>query len=713
MATLQKIRSKGPILVIVIGLALFAFIAGDAWKILQPHQSHDVGEINGDAISVQEYQALVEEYSDIYKMSSGQQSLTDEQMTQIKDEVWRNYVNNKLIADEAKKLGLTVSKAEVKAIVDAGVNPLLQQTPFRNPQTGAFDKDMLMKFLADYDKMANNQIPAQYAEYYTSLYKYWSFIEKNLIQSRLAEKYQSIIANALLSNPVEAQDAFDARVDQKNVLLAGIPFYTVPDSAVVVKESDLKELYNKKKEQFRQYVETRDIKYIDVQITASPEDRAAIEDEVAQSTQTLRFTADDYRSVVGASGSEYPYVDLYYNGSAFPRDIATRIDTAKVGVTYGPYYNVADNTINSFKVVDKRAAADSVEYRQIQVMAETPAKTQALADSIYTAIRGGASFTEVANRYGQTGENIWFTSSQYEGAMITDDNDVKYISTINGMAPNEISNLSLGQRNIILQVTKKRDVKDKYKVAVIKRPVVFSSETYNREYNKFSQFVASNPTMAQLEANAEESGYRLLERDDLYSSENGIGSVKGTKEALRWAFAAKAGEVSGLYECGDNDRLLVVALSRITPEGYRPLRQVQNELRAEIVKDKKAAKIIADMKSANLSNFAQYAAMKDAVSDSVKMVTFAAPAYVSVLRSSEPMVSAYASVAQLNQLSAPIQGNAGVYVLQVYGEDKINETYDQKAEEQKLESTYVRFVSRLMNDLYMKAGVVDGRYLYF
>ena len=88
----------------------------------------------------------------------------------------RKYVNNKRIADEAKKHGLTGSKEEVKAISDAGVNPRLQQTPFRNPQTGAFDKDMLMKFLADYDKMSKSQMPAQYAEYYTSLYKFWSFI---------------------------------------------------------------------------------------------------------------------------------------------------------------------------------------------------------------------------------------------------------------------------------------------------------------------------------------------------------------------------------------------------------------------------------------------------------------------------------------------------------------------------------------------------------
>ena len=148
MATLQNIRSKGPLLVIVIGLALFAFIAGDAWKVLQPHQSHDVGEVNGETLSAQDYQNMVEEYTEVIKFSSGMSSLNDEQTNQVKDEVWRSYVNNKLIEKEAKKLGITVSKAEIQSIINEGVNPLLQQTPFSNPQTGAFDKDMLKKFLS-------------------------------------------------------------------------------------------------------------------------------------------------------------------------------------------------------------------------------------------------------------------------------------------------------------------------------------------------------------------------------------------------------------------------------------------------------------------------------------------------------------------------------------------------------------------------------------
>ena len=676
MATLQNIRSKGPLLVIVIGLALFAFIAGDAWKVMQPHQAHDVGEVNGDALSAQEYQNLVEEYTEVVKLMRGVTALNDEQTSQVRDEVWRSYVNNKLIEKEAEALGLTVSTAEIQDILKAGVHPLLRQTPFQNPQTGNFDKDMLNKFLVEYAKMNESQMPAQYAEQYNNMYKYWSFIQKTLIQSRLAEKYQALVSKALISNPVEAQDAFDARVNQYNMLLAAVPYSSVVDSTIVVKESELKDLYNKKKEQ-------------------------------------LATTTDDYTSFIRSVGSEAPYVDLFYNKTAFPSDVVARLDSASVGSVYGPYYNGGDNTINSFKIVAKTAAADSVEFRQIQVYAADAAKTKTLADSIYNAIKGGANFVELAKKYGQTGDSNWMTAAQYEGAQIDGDN-LKFISAINSTGVNELVNLPLGQANVILQVTNKKAVKDKYKVAVVKREVEFSKETYNRAYNDFSQFIAANPSVEKMVANAEEAGYKLLDRADLYSSEHGIGGVRGTKEALRWAFdKAKPGEVSGLYECGESDHMMVVGLVNIKPEGYRPLKAVQEQLRAEIVKDKKAEKIMADMKAANATSLDQYKAMPNAVSDSLKMVTFAAPAYVSALRSSEPLVGAYASVAEVNKLSAPIKGNAGVFVLQVYGKDKLNDTFNAKDEEATLTNMHARFASRLMNDLYLKGNVKDTRYLFF
>lgn len=698
-------------MVIVIGLALFAFIAGDAWKVLQPHQSQDVGEVNGEVVSAQEYQAMVEEYTEVVKYSSRLASLSEEQTNQIKDQVWQMYVNNKLIENEAKKLGLTVTKAEIQSIIDAGVHPMLQQTPFRNPQTGGFDKDMLKMFLVEYSKLSAQKMALEGSDY-EKMFRFWTFVEKSLAQARLQEKYQALVGKALLSNPVEAQTAFDARVNQADLLLAAIPYSSVSDSLVKVTESDLKEAYNKKKEQYKQYVETRNVKFIDVQVTASQEDKDALQKEMEEYTAQLAENPADYTTFVRAAGSEVPYVDLFYTTRALPSDVVARLDSIGVGEVYGPYYNVADNTLNAFKKLAIASMPDSIEFRQIQVVAEDADRTKTLADSIYNAIKGGAAFADVAKLYGQTGTANWISSVNYEGAQVDGDN-LKYITAITTLGQNELTNLELGQANVILQVTNKKAVKNKYKVAVIKRPVEFSKETYGKSYDAFSQFISANNTLEKMLANAEDAGYRVLDKTDLYSSEHGIGGVRGTKDALRWAFAAKVGEVSGLYECGDSDHMIVVGVAGINPEGYRPLALAKDELRREVVRDKKAEKIMADMKAAGATTIDQYKNLSNAVSDSVKHVTYSASAYIPSLRSSEPLVSAYASVADVNKLSAPIKGNGGVLVLQAYAKDKLSEEFNQETEESNQANMHARMASQFMNDLYLKADVKDKRYLFF
>lgn len=712
MATLQKIRSKGPLLVIVIGLALFAFIAGDAWKVLQPHQGkQDVGEVNGEVLSAQDYQKMVDELSEVIKLTNGLNSLTEDQLNNVKDQVWQSYVNNKLIAEQAKKLGLKVTDAEIQAIIDQGTHPLLMQTPFRNPQTGMFDKDMLKKFLVDYANMDASKMPAQYVEYYQKMGAFWKFVEKTLAESTLAEKYQNLVTKSLISNPVSAEDAFKSRTEQSDLLLAGVPYSSISDSTIQVSDSEIKDRYNEKKEQFKQLVETRDIRYIDVKVVPSDADRKAVEKEVTEYSSQLANTTTDFGTFVRSTGSSVNYSDVPVKKTVLPADVAARLDSTGVNEIYGPYYNQTDDSYNAFKVLAKVSSPDSIQFRQIQVYADTEEKTKTLADSIYNALKGGADFAAVAKIYGQTGEATWVNSQSWEGAELDADNS-KFINTLLNQPVNELTNVNMGQANLILQVMDKKGMQTKYKVAVVKRPVEFSKETYNAAYNKFSQFVAQNTTIESMVKNAEESGYTLTPRTDLSSAEHYVGGVRSTREALKWIFAAKPGEVSPLYECGENDHLMVVALDKIHEAGYRDINSVAEMLKNEIRRDKKADQIMAEMKKYN--SIAQVKGMKDAVSDSVKHVTFSAPAYISVTRASEPVVGAVAAKTAVNKVSAPVKGNAGVYMIQVYAKDKGNEKFDAKQEEATLSNMAARIAgSQLINDLYQKAKVEDKRYLFF
>ena len=710
MATLQKIRSKGPLLVIIIGLALFAFVAGDAWKALQPHTGkQDVGEINGETISAQDYQKLVDEYTEVYKFTRQTNAISDEELTQIKDEVWNSLVTTKILEKEAAKLGLQVTDAEMRTVLAEGTHQLLQQTPFRNPQTGRFDVDLLKNFLNEAATIDLTQLPQQYAEYYQSMSNYWNFIEKTLRQSLLMEKYQAIVANSMISNPVSVQDAYNGSNNSMNLLIAAIPYTSVADSTVKVSDSELKDLYNEKKEMYKQYTESRDIKYIDVLVTASQEDRNQIEKEVEEYASQLSADDLEVAPFIRSTGSATLYSEVPVKSSAYPRDIASRLDTAKVGQVSALYYNRADDSFNAFKVIAKTNEPDSVQYRVIQVMANDEAATNTLADSIYNAIKGGADFVELAKKYGQEGQETWIYGAQYETAPVEAEN-AQLVNTLNNMAKNEVKNLDLGQVNLILQVLDRKAMTDKYQVAVIKRIVDFSKETYNKAYNKFSQFVAANNSLEELEANAEENGYRLLERKNFYSNEHNVSNISGTREALKWIFEAEKGDVSPLYECGENNHMLVVAVTDVNEEGYMPFEKVKEQLKAEAIRNKKAEALMAQMKGIKSINDAK--SIANVVTDTIKHVTFAAPTYVSVTRGSEPILGAYASLAEVNKVSAPIKGNAGVYIIQVLDKETTG-NFNAATEEGKQNAVAARAASRFMNDLYMNANVKDERYLFF
>lgn len=683
-------------MVIVIGLALFAFIAGDLWKVFQPHQGRqDIGEINGKSVSAQDYQSMVDEYTKVQEKIYGRNA-SDDELTQAKDYIWNTYVQYTLIENEANKMGLKVTDAEIKDMIKKGTNPLLSQTPFVNPQTRMFDKNIMDAFVKNAPKEDVSLI--------------MGYTEKQLKRALLINKYQNLVLKSVISNPVEAEYSFNARSNQSDLLLAALPYSAIADSTVQVSASEIKSLYSQKKEQFRNLAETRDIKYIDVFVTPSDADRQDLLNEVTEYSVELGKPETEVASFIGSTGTQVPYVDMPVSKSSLPTDIAGRLDSVALGEVYGPFYSATDDSYNAFKVLSKVSAPDSVQFRQIQVVAETAEATKSLTDSIMNAIKGGADFEAIAQKYGQVGTSNWISSRDYEGGQL-DASYVKVFQSLNNLAPKELTSIEFPQGNVILQVVDRKNMINKYKVAVVKRPVEFSKETYAKAYNDFSQFVASNNTLEKMSQNAEEAGYRLLERANFSSSEHNVCGIHSTREALRWIFEAKKGDVSPLYDCGDNDHLLVVAVEGINKAGYLPVEKVSGDLKAELIRDKKAELLSEQLKKA--SNFEAVKSISNVEIDSVKHVSFASPAYVAVTHTSEPALSGNVAKAKANQLSAPVKGNGGVFVFQIYNQEKTNDKFNAKDEEATAANMNMRYASQFLGDLFLKANVKDSRYLYF
>ena len=711
MAALGKIRKRGVALVIIIGLGLFAFIAEEAFRSCEAtknQQRQQIGEVLGNKINVQEFQALVDEYQEVVKMSQGVDNLSEEQLNSLKDEVWNSFVNEQIVKSEADKIGLTVTDEELQNMMKEGTNPMLMRTPFVNQQTGRFDVTMHTKFLADYKKNASNP---QMAESYQRIYKYWQFIEKQLRQQTLAQKYQALIANAMLTNPVSAKKAFEGQNQESDVLLASIAYNTINDNDVKIDEKELKAKYDEQKEMYKQTVETRDIKYVSYQVVASAADRKALMTTMQDASNKLQSGATP-AEVVRKAQSQFPYTGIAATKRAYPSDIAAKLDSMSVGQTTAPFETKFDNTLNVVKLISKTMMPDSIEYRQIQVGGETVEAARKTADSIYTALKAGADFEEIAKKYGQTAQKQWLTSAMYENSNTMDEESKNYLNSINTLGVNELKNLEFSQGNIVLQVTARKAMVEKYDVAVIKHTIDFSKDTYSEAYNKFSQYVSENKTLADLEKNAAKFGFRVQERKDLFNSEHNVVGLRSTREAMKWIFDAKDGEVSPLYECGNNDNLLVVALTGIHPVGYRSLDAVKEMVKSEVLRDKKFEQIKA--KFAGVADI-EAAKAKGARIDSVNQVTFSAPVFVQATGASEPALSGAIAASKQGDFSKSlVKGNGGAYLFKVLKKaNREGVKYDEKSTEQMLKQQAVQAASRFIQELYQKANVVDNRYLFF
>ena len=425
--------------------------------------------------------------------------------------------------------------------------------------------------------------------------------------------------------------------------------------------------------------------------------------------------AEDPSEVIRKSGSNVAYLGVPVTKSAFPSDIQSLIDSTSVGTTTAIKENLEDNTLNVLRLISKAELPDSIEFQAIQVGGETPEDAHKRADSIYNALSADATQWEaIAKKYGQTGEKTWLTTQQYQYSPSLDADTKTYLNALNYASVGALKNIQTTAGNIIVKVTNRKAMTTKYVAAVIKTDIAFSKDTYSKAYNQFSQYVSENQTIENLEKNAKKYGYTVETASDTRTTQHYVANLRSTREALKWIFDAKEGAVSPLYECGENDALLVVGLTKIHEKGYRSLddEQIKEIVKAEVMKDKKAESIIAKVAGVKSVKDAQAKGGKFA---SVDQVSFSAPVFVQITGSSEPALSGAVAATKVGQFSAkPVKGNAGVYLFQVKNSgSRSGVKFDAKSQEMKLAQRNMQMAGNFMQELYIKADVVDNRYLFY
>ena len=715
MAAIGKIRSWGPALVGILALGLIGFIAQDGFSTCRGRAQMDssiAGSIDGDKIDIQEYQTLVGEYQELLKFL-GQGNFDEEQLNSLRDEVWNTCVLNKMVEKEAKELGLTVTDDEVVKVLQEGTHPAIMQNPLLSrlvdPQTRTLDINKVNVYRENMKAQA--QTNAQAAEEYEAFTHSWALAEKMLAQNLLTNKYQMLLAGCVLSNPVSAKAAFDNQNIESQALVASMSYSQINDNDVEVSEADLKAKYEELKEGFKNYQDSRDIKFVSVQVAASQKDRDELMKVMNKAYAELQGDSLAVTEVIRTSQSNVSYLGLPVSRAALPTDLADSITKMSVGQVTAPFES-RDNTFNVVKFLGKTSVADSIEYRFISLVGMNGAA--ASADSIVKAVNAGAPFDSIAKNYGQRAEKTWMRSTDYEQASTLSADDKQYFTTLLNAPVNEVKNLTFAQGNVVLQVTQRRGSVEKYDVAIVKRTIDFSNETYNEAYNKFSQFVSESQDLAGLQEKATEYGYTVLDRT-IRNTDHTIANIRSTHDALKWVFSeAEENQISQVYDrCGDNDRLLVVGLSKVNPKGYESMASVEETLKQEVLIDKKYAKLAE--KLANVKTIAEAKAQGARV-DTVSHITFASPAYVPGAMSPEVALSgAVAGVEKGAVSKAPVKGRSGAYFFQVLDRAaRAGVQFNAAQQQQMLSQQGMQQTVRMaMQELYNNLDIKDNRYIFF
>lgn len=704
MAVLDRIRSKGVLLVVVVGLALLAFIVGDFLKegsTFFNKSKEIVGKVVGDDINIKEYTAAIDQMTEVYKIETGRTELNEEMTTQIRQSVWESMLSERILNAEAKKLGLAVSADELSdRLIGNNIHPLILQRRSFTGENGQFSRPALVQFLSSLEQTpANEEMKQQIAQ----AKNYWNFWEKTVKNSILQEKYNALISKSVCANSLDAKMSFEDKKTSVDVAYVVQPYFAVPDADIKVSSSEIKDLYNKKKEQFKQDANCS-FSYVAFDIKPLPEDYKEGETWMKKLEGEFKTTTDVAALV--NSNSDVMYDGRNYSERTVPSLLKDFAFGSATGAVYGPTF--VNDTYTMARVMQGGIMqSDSVRLRHIFLLAKDATK----ADSLVSAIKGGADFAALAVKYSavkQTAANGGEIGWMQEA---TQGPEKEITSQAFSKSKNEIFTIKDEQGVQIFQVMDKTPARRKVKLAILERKVVPSSKSYSKIYNDAKQF-AVDLSADNFEKKAKEKGYIVRPAAEVLRSTEKIADINQSRQIIRWVFNSSKNDVSDVFDCGT--KFVVAMTTELNKKGYRSLEKVSDQLKAEIIKDKKAELMIKNL-STELSKTGSLEGLASLLKDSVKTapaVNFAS--YQLGTAGFEPIVIGKVTKVALGKVSAPIKGNAGVYVVRTSNKQVNPQPFNAQLEKMQLNARLSYSLSyTLFSDMKENADITDNRLNFF
>ena len=697
MATLEKIRSKAAMLVVVIGIALLAFIIGDFLNSGQSFfmmNQNKVATVNGTTIGVEEYQARVsartEQMQAMYQQNG--MSVPEGMSATIQMDVYDQMVSELLMSEELDAVGITVSDAELQDMLTGNnIHPEIARS-FTNPETGVFDHQALDNYLSVIFNPEENGYtePAQ-LEQIAMQRQAWLDMEKQIRQTRAYEKFMNLLSAAMAPNKVDAEVGFVAQTKSVDVAYVMQPYSTIADSTVEVSKSDLQAEYNNVKARY-EIPETRTIRYIAVDVVPSADDYAKVEEKVNM-LQEQFATTDDVASIVD-NNSDVPYEDAFVTVSTMPAAMKNFVEGAKVGDSTP--VNFADDAYTMYRLMATKTAPDTVTVNLVNfAMGDTR------IDSVYNVLTSGGNIDALGADVNVMKE-FAVTEDMYAGL------GRSFVADVFAAGDNYFKTESLGGTQHIVKVVKRSAPVAKAKVATLTIGVSPSVDTETNLYNTLSSYVAKYNNAQQFADSAYVAGYTVMPAD-CQASQVTIPGVKDGRQIIHWAFNAKKGDISEIFEIGG--RYVVAAVEKITKEGYRPMEDLETMLTSSVRRDKKAAIIAEQLAAANATTIEAYATAMNASVDTAKYVSLMSPSIQGM--GYEPVVAGAATALEVGKVSAPITGNRGVYVLQVVNENPVARPYDEASEMTRLQQQYTSATNQFLEVLKDKADIENTLVRFF